>query len=407
MLAAAASAAPARAADLLPDLDQEQPTALEVVQDSSGSFPRFHLGFDSAVDNRGAGPLTINAHRDDTSRQQMVGDQAIATDDGGTRTVPDVARLQYTVSEDHDHWHLLGFDHYELRRASDYKLVAPDQKTGFCLGDRFNTHPDETLPGESDSPYYSSQCGRRKTDLLELTEGISVGYGDVYYAILEGQFVDLTGVPAGQYYLVHRANSDGKLVESDYTNNAASLLIELSWPDGTDKLPSVKQLRGCKADDWCPGPRQQPPALPRKAAEKRARTALTQALGFSPQGFKIACAKALTRESRACTGNGKKGKTAYRTRITVGYERTREGELFLTYRVTGKRGARKLKPRSGRVRIGRAKAASESAVAEPGERLVALDDPLLDGVALGPVVHEVPRLVRHPLGGLGQSLPAQ
>jgi hypothetical protein len=392
----AAAPPPALAREMLPDLDQEMPTNLQVTTDQSGAIPRFHLGFDSAVDNRGAGPLIIAGHRDSQDQPEMVADQTIQLTDGSTRTVPDVGRLRYVYSEDHDHWHYLGFDHYELRRADDYKLVAPDQKTGFCLGDRYDTDPSSRLPGEPAQAYYTGYCGRTHTELLSLVEGISVGYGDVYFANLEGQFVDLTGVPAGEYYLVHRANADKKLVESDYTNDAASVRLQLAWPGGTSATPSLKVVQGCPKRDSCPGPREQPPELTRRAAERYAAEGLERALGFKPSGFTIACATVRSRFSRSCDAQGAHGKRRYRLRESVWYQRWKSGRLFFRYSVRG---------HDGRVLV--KKAGASAAVAQSSQRLVAFDDPLLDGVRIGTVVHEVPSLVRHPLGGLGSRVAAQ
>jgi hypothetical protein len=410
---AAALPAPALAADLLPDLDQEQPDAVEVTVDHSGASERFHLGFDSSTDNAGAGPLTIDAHRSSTDEPQMVADQTIEQSDGGTRTVPAVGHLQYTYSADHQHWHYLGFVHYELRSAYDYSLVAPDQKTGFCLGDRYNTHLDQTLPGEPPDRVYYSFCGKGRTDLLELREGISVGWGDFYEATLEGQFVDLTGVPAGEYYLVQRANADHKLLESDYSNNESTLRLELSWPKGMTEAPSVKIVDGCPIGDTCPGPLQQPPGLTRAAAARYARAALRRSLGFAPRGFAVSCARKLTPTSRACGLAGSHAGTRYSIGETITYKRTRTARLSYGYTLSGRVRdgtcgcIRQLPPSSGRVRIGKVARAAGSAVSQPGQRLVALDDPALDGVRLGPVVHQVPRFVRHPLGGLRTRLPAQ
>src|SRR3954447_18965184 len=86
---------PASARDLLPDLDQETPRNLRVATDRSGAIPRFHLGFESAVDNRGAGPLVISGHRDAQDQPEMVADQEVHASDGTTRTVPGVGRLRY------------------------------------------------------------------------------------------------------------------------------------------------------------------------------------------------------------------------------------------------------------------------------------------------------------------------
>jgi hypothetical protein len=394
-LAAPAPAA-ALARDVRPDLDQETPSNLQVTADRSGAIPRFHLGFDSAVDNRGRGPLVIAGHRASQGEAGMVADQTIMQSDGTTRTVPEVGELRYVHSEDHDHWHLLGFDHYELRRASDYELTAPDQKTGFCLGDRYDTDTGSTIPGEPPQAFYTGYCGRTHTELLTLEEGISPGYGDVYFANLEGQFVDLTGVPARQYYLVHRVNAERKLRESDYRNDAASLLLALSWPQGTSAAPSVRILRRCSDRDVCPGPRQQPPALSRRAAKRYAATALRRVLGFKPSGFVIVCARVRSRVSRACSARGVHRGRRYSLTVRITYERSKGGLLFFRYAIGAK---------TGRVLLG--KAPVSGAVAEPRQRLVALDDPPLDGIRLRPVVDEVPRLVRHPLGRLGARLPAQ
>jgi hypothetical protein len=410
LLAAAALPAPALAADLLPDLDQEQPDGVEVTTDGTGAIPRFHLAFDSAVDNVGAGPLIIDGHRASTGEPTMVADQTIEQTDGSTRTVPGIGGLQYVYSSDHQHWHYLGFDHYELRRARDYKLIAPDRKTGFCLGDRYDTHPESTIPGEPPQPVFTGFCGRGQTELLSVREGISAGYGDVYFANLEGQFVDLTGVRAGEYYLVHRVNADHRLAESDYTNDASSLLLELSWPQGTTSAPSVKVLLGCASTDACPGPHQQPPLLTRAAAERYALAGLRPALGLGPAGFAGSCPRAVDRFSRSCHVRGAAGARRYALRETIAYERTKRGLLFYRYTLTGTvagagRRAHRVGVRRGRVRIGAARASA--AVAEPRERFVALDHPLLDGIRLGPVVRQVPRLVRHPLGGRRSRLPAQ
>ena len=51
--------------------------------------------------------------------------------------MPGVGKVRYVVSPDHRHWHLLGFDHYALRRPGSRAPVVRDRKTGFCLGDRY------------------------------------------------------------------------------------------------------------------------------------------------------------------------------------------------------------------------------------------------------------------------------
>jgi glucose/arabinose dehydrogenase len=177
----------------------------------------------------------------------MQADQVVEREGAPQQVIPQAGELRYTVSPDHRHWHLLGFDRYELRRAGRRRAVVRDRKTGFCLGDRYEI-PGRTLEDKPPSPVYTSRCGLGDPGLLGIREGISVGYGDDYKATLEGQYLPLTGLPAGRYVLVHEVNADRRLRELDYGNNAASLLVQLRWRQGE---PWVRVLKSCPGTDRC------------------------------------------------------------------------------------------------------------------------------------------------------------
>ncbi len=241
----------ASAAELLPDIDPTAPTGLRIAADGSGGF---QLSFDATFDNIGAGPLHIDGHRPSTS-ERMVADQVITLSDGSTRLNPGVGELRFVESEDHRHWHFYRFMRYELVRAADGAVVAPDQKTGFCIGDRYNTNPRVRLPGEPpmpgvfDVPPNNDWCAQNDPDRLKLTMGLSVGYGDNYLAFLDGQSIDVTDVPEGRYFLVHRVEADVR--ESDHSNNAASVLLTLRWPNGPDNPPAITMLASCPETARC------------------------------------------------------------------------------------------------------------------------------------------------------------
>lgn len=258
MMIAALCAAPASAQDLLPDLDQRVPTGLEVKRVQAGAKLAFHLGFDSAAANVGDGPLSLFAHRASRREVTMSVNQFVSQQRGLPRVVRDVGVMSYVVHPDHKHWHLLGFERYEIRvPGRPHSPLRRDRKTGFCLGDRYAVPNARALPAFDPAPAQPDLCGIGRPDLLSLFSGISVGYGDEYVAHLEGQHVDVTGLPAGQYVLVHTVNTDGKLVERDYTNNESSLLFSLTWPDGMRALPRVRELRRCPDTSDCP-PTNQP-----------------------------------------------------------------------------------------------------------------------------------------------------
>jgi hypothetical protein len=216
------------AEELLPDLVQAPPEAVRVVPDGD----RYLLTFLSAVDNRGAGPLVLEASRAGRDEPAMSVRQVVARSDGSRRAYETPGELRYVRAETHAHWHLLGFERYALRTLEG-RLVAPDRKTGFCVGDRYETDRRETLPGEPPRPIWTQECGRGQPERLVLSQGLSPGFGDDYVPRLEGQYVDVTGVAPGRYRLIHAVNVDRTLRESDYTNNAASVVVILERRGGT------------------------------------------------------------------------------------------------------------------------------------------------------------------------------
>jgi hypothetical protein len=249
-------AGPASAAtDELPDLVQYRPYFLGIQTAQVSGKTQFHLGFSSNVQNWGNGPLAIHGSRASTG-DKMMADQIITRTDGTTRTVDDVGPMRFVSYPSHNHWHFLKFDTYELRRASDYKLLAPDMKTGFCLGDRFKVD-QPGISGRTGPAVFTGGCGWDSPQLLTVDEGISVGYGDDYGAQLEGQYIDITKVPAGDYYLVHRANPKHLIKETNYKNNVASVGVRITWPKGTKQAPKVVKEKICMHSDHCPWKKHQ------------------------------------------------------------------------------------------------------------------------------------------------------
>lgn len=224
--------------ELLPDLRPVPPFDL-IVQEDEG-IPV--LGFGSSTENVGKGPLKVEGSRPDTATPTMKTDQLVQLLDGSERRYPNAGTMAFVEEIDHRHWHWLGFMRYELRRASDLEFVRPDVKSGFCVADR------QAVTGFSTPRFFSdpSWCQFENPDALGHVAGMSVGWADPYAAILEGQQIELTDLPAGRYYLIHRSNPESLLRESDYSNNESASVIALSWPKRTAPLPRVKQLARCK-----------------------------------------------------------------------------------------------------------------------------------------------------------------
>jgi hypothetical protein len=275
------------AAPLLPDLTQETPYDLGVVTDGR----RHHLGFASVVYNYGDGPLRILGERESQDDPTMTADQVIDQDDGTHLRKQGIGELRYVDAITHRHWHYLKFDTYSLRRP-DGSLARADRKTGFCLGDRLVAPDQGPLPAKPPFGEFGSNCGFDSPQLLTMEEGISVGYGDDYGPQLEGQYVDLTRLPAGRYVLAHRVNADGALEEKTLANNASSVLIDLRYRRG---VPRVTQVERCPLSATCPVA----PALSRGRATRFARLAFKRA--YRERVSDVACRDPQDGQA-ACTG---------------------------------------------------------------------------------------------------------
>lgn len=223
-----------------PDLVQRPPTGLLV---TAGARGRWLLGFTSLVDNRGPGIIWIRGHRPPGARV-MEATQLIELAGGGVRVARDAGELHYTIAPPHYHWHLLHFDRYELHRSGDFKLLVRDRKSGFCIADHYGLAPGI----RHGPPRFLGNCGQFDRRARSVEEGSSVGYTDRYPANFHGQNLDVTKLPAGRYWLVHRVNGDFGLRERRYDNNVASLLVRIDWPGGHRAAPRVTALRACREE---------------------------------------------------------------------------------------------------------------------------------------------------------------
>lgn len=217
---------------LLPDLRPAPPSGLGVstVVDESGER-RFLLGFQAAIENVGDGPLVIDGRRA-VGEDRMTVTQLIARAAGGWASRPvDGGELYYERGPDHSHWHYQAAIVYRLYHA-DGRLARAGTKRGFCLGDRYLLAAPRP-PATPAAPRYVGFCGRHQPHLTSLRQGISVGYGDDYPGFLEGQSLDVTGLPAGTY-----GSSTRPIPTGSWSNPIATTTSRPSrspWPGRTDR----------------------------------------------------------------------------------------------------------------------------------------------------------------------------
>jgi hypothetical protein len=143
----------------------------------------------------------------------------------------------FTYHAGHGHFHFDGYANYQLRyRNTDGTVGAVVQrtdgtgsigaKTGFCLINLANSF---TLPNGQSSTTIPSYNGTGQPNTsCGFLQGIWVGHADIYSSSLDGQWLDVTGVPNGQYFIEMAADATNGMIESDETNNTKDFAYTLN-----------------------------------------------------------------------------------------------------------------------------------------------------------------------------------
>jgi hypothetical protein len=158
------------------------------------------LRFDTVVMNRGGADLIV-----------------------GDRSDPNNPYAKYFVYHPcHGHYHIQNFSIYELFHTDGVTRAAVGTKQGFCFEDSFKYEDGGKSKGYD--------CAN---------QGITKGWGDWYYKQLVGQWIDITGVPAGEYIVRVTLNSGNIFNEGEnrYPNVAE---VRITVPDPRKKVAVVE-----------------------------------------------------------------------------------------------------------------------------------------------------------------------
>jgi hypothetical protein len=141
----------------------------------------------------------------------------------------------------HAHYHFEAFAQYVLLHTNlnpvmlDTNVVA-GRKTGFCVLDFFPWRPGAPTTKKYD-------CAVTPAALTNSLQGIQAGWADVYTSDLDCQFIDITGVPSGNYKLLVAVNPDNVLLETDYNNNSTIVDVFIP-PEGCTTAPPNDAFTG-------------------------------------------------------------------------------------------------------------------------------------------------------------------
>ena len=107
----------------------------------------------------------------------------------------------YEFSPCHQHFHLKQFNGYKIYDCKGRERAG--NKQAFCLED------SERISGS----------GQRQFNNCNSNQGISAGWADLYGRDLDCQWIDITGLPDGDYVVEARTNRSGVVKEDWYGDN--------------------------------------------------------------------------------------------------------------------------------------------------------------------------------------------
>jgi hypothetical protein len=204
-------------------------------EETSEQGARRCLRFDQIIANSGEGPFELRYRMEGLATDQQLR-QRIFSSDG---TFVDEQVDTYEFHPTHAHFHYKSFGQaflYRARPDGSLELVRESRKNGFCMVDVENTRfgtDDRGQPyrGEAPRRYHFPNCNfptERDASGASMVNGISAGWADVYNWFLADQYIEITGVPDGEYILETVANPARTVHETTLEDNTARVTIRLT-----------------------------------------------------------------------------------------------------------------------------------------------------------------------------------
>mgnify|MGYP006419252729 FL=1 len=243
---------------LLPDVTPGVPKHLNIHNQQQNES----LRFTNVWANIGPGTLEYEPLFPDPNANEGETQDAFQNlyDDEGNFGLTDQNIWHQTVSEfifheTHNHWHINDIGEFSVRVDNNGvpgDIAVGDNgetasiKVGFCITNVFKYNGDESPT--SQRIYWDCEVG---------LQGIQPGWADQYHQSVEGNEIDITGLPNDTYFLVHKWNPANAFVDGDDTNDEAWVKFILSQENngnGNRKITITEEFAPeCQADGSTPG----------------------------------------------------------------------------------------------------------------------------------------------------------
>lgn len=169
-----------------------------------------------------------------------------------------LAAGRFTYHPGHGHFHFDGYAYYRLRhnvggQPGEYVMrndgtEVVGEKVGFCLINVTSTFVTEGGQSSSQLPGWNAP-GQPATD-CGLLQGVHVGKADVYSSSLTGQWIDVTGVPNGSYFIEIEIDAENAVTETDDSNNIKTFAYTLNVNPPPGGIPADEFDQGAGNDTF-------------------------------------------------------------------------------------------------------------------------------------------------------------
>lgn len=214
-----------------PDLVMAPPSHLRA--DRSPSGKRVVLRMENRIVNLGAIPAELFGQR--LSATEMHARQVLVDANGVRRRVETGAQLYYksVPTRGGSYWKFQNAARFELwtidLNARRVQLLRIGPKLDYCLRDLDRVRTGPTVPLKRQFGACNQRAAKR-----EVTLGTSVGWADVYPSTYPDNWIDVTGL-VGCFSIVHRADPEGHIFESNEANNVSSKIVRLPYEPGPQR----------------------------------------------------------------------------------------------------------------------------------------------------------------------------
>lgn len=213
-------------AEMVPNLRPEKASNLSIsFEDVGTGTPQRILRLASTISNYGDGPMEIYGAIEGTDHSVIVPATQRIHWNNGAITIEPAGDFEY--HDVHHHWHWENLVSFKLAQAVNEAdpydaantVVGTTPKVSFCLLDTGKI-PGFSGPNQPNGKRYQS-CGRN-------TQGISVGWFDIYGAQLYGQWIVIDGLPNGTYWIILETDPENRLRETDETDNRSAVKVQIT-----------------------------------------------------------------------------------------------------------------------------------------------------------------------------------